>query len=248
MKSDTIKGLMIAFGLFWVPYGLLLLGNGILWILPKKNPEPFVVRMQTPPPIQSPPLVRVCSPAPALPERRVVAVASLPRVPDASQEAEETEEAMEVRKVSGGYVASVRAVESSEEDSGSGWVASGRARPAGGSWREADAENARTLDDFVGAVEPRRGQTIKTGSTAFREDGEMVVVTGSTIHTSRGMWVDTGGVILGPEGQSMLRVGSMIYEDGVVKSQKIGGDDGDYYLRNGYSLNQSSQTLTDFDE
>lgn len=109
-----------------------------------------------------------------------------------------------------------------------------------------DTEISEKLDDFVGAVEPRRGQTIKTGSTAFREDGDMVVVTGSTIHTSRGMWVDTGGVILGPQGQSMLRVGGFIYENGEIISQKIGGSDGDYYLRNGYSINQNSQTLTDF--
>lgn len=253
---DTIKGIGLAFGLFWCSYGILV-GVGWLWHFVHKAsaPAPAVVERRVVPvrAVYSAPPVASVVPAP-LPQRIPIQPTRLPPDSDGTEESEEAVESpMVSRQSSGGYlpryVSSERVRVSAPAvvaDDEGGDVEEAPARVA--YWKRAEAEDSRTLDDFVGGVDPRRGQTIKTGSTAFREDGDMVIVTGSTIHTSRGMWVDTGGVILGPQGQSMLRVGDMIYENGIVKSQKIGGDDGDYYLRNGYSINQSSQTLTDFDE
>lgn len=249
-----MQGLFLAFGFFCSCYGLLL-GAGWLWHFvhkysaPAPAPAPAVVerRIVPAPPIHAS-LAVVPAVAVPLPAPRV----SLPRDSDGTEESEEAEESPKVyRQSSGGYVPRYESSERvrvpapvvvmTEDDDGEAPVRRGFQS-------EAQDEDSRRLDDFVGGIDPRRGQTIKTGSTAFREDGDMVIVTGSTIHTSRGMWVDTGGVILAPDGRSMLRVGNMIYENGMIKSQKIGGDDGDYYLRRGYSINQSSQTLTDFDE
>ena len=100
------------------------------------------------------------------------------------------------------------------------------------------------LDDYISAITPRSGTTIKAGSTAFR-GRSMIVSTGSNYYEGRDHWLNTGSMWYGPEGRSIMRVGNQFFREDGTTVLKVGNY---YYRPEGFSMSFDSLTIDTPDE
>ena len=100
------------------------------------------------------------------------------------------------------------------------------------------------VDDYVSAIAPRSGTTIKTGSTAFR-GRSMIVSTGSNYYEDRDHWLNTGSMWYGPEGRTIMRVGNQFFREDGTTVLKVGNY---YYRPDGSSMSFDSLTIDTPDE
>ncbi len=107
------------------------------------------------------------------------------------------------------------------------------------------AEQESQMDDYLGAINPREGLAIKTGGMAFRGNDVAINTGGGVTIEGSKAWIDTGSVIIKPNGGAIIRSGGMFFDDEGLRAQQIGGSGGDYLNRRGYSVNQSGMMLTD---
>ena len=100
------------------------------------------------------------------------------------------------------------------------------------------------LDDYVSAIAPRSGTTIKTGSTAFR-GRSMIVSTGSNYYEDRDHWLNTGSMWYRSDGRTIMRVGNQFFREDGTTVLKVGNY---YYRPDGFSMSFDSLTIDTPDE
>ena len=100
------------------------------------------------------------------------------------------------------------------------------------------------LSDYISAIEPRAGTTVKTGSAAFR-GRSMVVTTGSNYYEGRDHWLNTGSMWYGPEGRSVMKVGNQFFREDGTTVLKVGNY---YYRPDGFSMDLDTITIDSPDE
>ena len=100
------------------------------------------------------------------------------------------------------------------------------------------------LSDYISAIEPRAGTTVKTGSAAFR-GRSMVVTTGSNYYEGRDHWLNTGSMWYGPEGRTVMKVGNQFFREDGTTVLKVGNY---YYRPDGFSMDLDTITIDSPDE
>jgi len=100
------------------------------------------------------------------------------------------------------------------------------------------------LSDYISAIEPHAGTTIKTGSAAFR-GRSMVVTTGSNYYEGRDHWLNTGSMWYGSEGRTIMKVGNQFFRDDGTTVLKVGNY---YYRPDGFSMDLDTITIDTPDE
>ena len=100
------------------------------------------------------------------------------------------------------------------------------------------------LDNYVSAITPRSGTTIKTGSTAFR-GRSMIVSTGSNYYEDRDNWLNTGSMWYRSDGRTIMRVGNQFFREDGTTVLKVGNY---YYRPDDFSMNFDSLTIDTPDE
>ena len=100
------------------------------------------------------------------------------------------------------------------------------------------------LSDYISAIEPRAGTTVKTGSAAFR-GRSMIVTTGSNYYEGRDHWLNTGSMWYGPEGRTVMKVGNQFFREDGTTVLKVGNY---YYRPDGFSMDLDTITIDTPDE
>lgn len=100
------------------------------------------------------------------------------------------------------------------------------------------------LDDYISAIAPRSGTTIKTGSAAFR-GRSTIVTTGSNYYEGRDHWLNTGSMWYGPEGRAIMRSGNQFFREDGTTVLKVGNY---YYRPDGFSMSLDTLTIDTPDE
>jgi len=100
------------------------------------------------------------------------------------------------------------------------------------------------MSDYISAITPRAGTTIKTGSAAFR-GRSTIVTTGSNYYEGRDHWLNTGSMWYGPEGRTVMKVGNQFFREDGTTVLKVGNY---YYRPDGFSMDLDTITIDTPDE